>query len=136
MHTFGNYHHIPSLHSTAPNDHPPQNNTRLTPCPICTCACAQVRELKRRQQRDREKELRRRESSIEKEKAEREASARLKMEKDAYELQVAALAPKIQAMEASWNRLRAITGADTPDGVIDYWTGGVGSAMCEHPLLQ
>jgi len=37
--------------------------------------------------------------------------------------QVAALAPKIEAMEASWNRLRAISGADAPEQVIEYWQG-------------
>jgi hypothetical protein len=39
-------------------------------------------------------------------------------------LQVAALAPKIEAMEASWNRLRAISGAETPNEVVEYWQGG------------
>jgi hypothetical protein len=38
-------------------------------------------------------------------------------------LQVAALAPKIEAMEASWNRLRAISGAETPNEVVEYWQG-------------
>lgn len=37
--------------------------------------------------------------------------------------QVAALAPKTEAMEASWNRLRAISGADAPEQVIEYWQG-------------
>lgn len=37
--------------------------------------------------------------------------------------QVAALAPKIEAMEASWNRLRAISGAETPEQVVEYWQG-------------
>jgi hypothetical protein len=26
-------------------------------------------------------------------------------------------------MEASWNRLRAISGAETPEQVIEYWQG-------------
>jgi hypothetical protein len=26
-------------------------------------------------------------------------------------------------MEASWNRLRAISGAETPEDVIQYWQG-------------
>jgi hypothetical protein len=39
-------------------------------------------------------------------------------------VQVAALAPKIEAMEASWNRLRAISGAETPNEVVEYWQGG------------
>jgi hypothetical protein len=38
-------------------------------------------------------------------------------------MQVAALAPKIEAMEASWNRLRAISGAETPNEVVEYWQG-------------
>lgn len=51
--------------------------------------------------------------------------------------QVAALAPKIEAMEASWNRLRAISGADTPDSVIEYWQGahaGAGWRARSHAL--
>ena len=38
-------------------------------------------------------------------------------------LQVAALAPKIEALEASWNRLRAISGGETPEQVVAYWDG-------------
>jgi hypothetical protein len=38
-------------------------------------------------------------------------------------MQVQELAPKIEAMEASWNRLRTITGADEPEEVIAYWEG-------------
>jgi hypothetical protein len=37
--------------------------------------------------------------------------------------QVAALAPKIEAMEASWTRLRAISGAETPAEVVEFWQG-------------
>lgn len=37
--------------------------------------------------------------------------------------QVAALAPRVEAMEAQWNRLRAISGAETPEDVIAYWEG-------------
>jgi len=36
---------------------------------------------------------------------------------------VAALAPKIEALEASWNRLRAISGGETPEQVVRYWDG-------------
>lgn len=43
-------------------------------------------------------------------------------------MRVAALAPKVEAMEASWNRIRTISGADTPDDVIAYWEG-------EHPCV-
>ncbi|WIA19827.1 hypothetical protein OEZ85_005735 [Tetradesmus obliquus] len=84
---------------------------------------AEVRELKKRQQKEREKDVKRRGKQLEKEKAERAAQAKLKMEQEAYNLQVAALAPKIEAMEASWNRLRAISGAETPNEVVDYWQG-------------
>ncbi|KAF8062960.1 hypothetical protein HT031_003799 [Scenedesmus sp. PABB004] len=84
---------------------------------------AEVRELKRRQQKEREREVKARERALDKEKAERAAAARLKMEQEAYQLQVAALAPKIEALEASWNRLRAISGADTPGEVVEYWQG-------------
>jgi hypothetical protein len=38
-------------------------------------------------------------------------------------LQVAALAPKVEAMEASWNRIRTISGAETAEDVITYWEG-------------
>lgn len=50
--------------------------------------------------------------------------------------QVAALAPKIEAMEASWNRLRAISGAETPNEVVEYWQGRPlhnTSAAQQHP---
>lgn len=43
------------------------------------------------------------------------------MQLEAYEMQCAALAPKIEAMEASWNRLRSISGAQTTEDVIDYF---------------
>jgi hypothetical protein len=39
--------------------------------------------------------------------------------------QVAALAPKIEALEASWNRLRAISGGETPEQVVRYWEGAL-----------
>jgi hypothetical protein len=35
--------------------------------------------------------------------------------------QVASLAPKIDALEALWNRVRTISGADTPEDVLAYW---------------
>jgi hypothetical protein len=38
-------------------------------------------------------------------------------------LQVAALAPQIEALEANWNKLRVITGGESPDDVIAYWDG-------------
>jgi hypothetical protein len=38
-------------------------------------------------------------------------------------MQVASLAPKVEAMEASWNRVRTISGAETADDVILYWQG-------------
>jgi hypothetical protein len=49
--------------------------------------------------------------------------ARIKVEQEAYEMQIQALAPKLEAMEASWNRLRTISGADEPEEVIAYWEG-------------
>ena len=45
------------------------------------------------------------------------------VERDAYELKVAALAPKVDAMEASWNRIRTISGAENSEDVIAYWEG-------------
>jgi chromosome segregation ATPase len=83
----------------------------------------EVRELKKRQQKQVEKERRARERAAEKERAEREAAAKLKAEHDAYEVKVAALAPKVEAMEASWNRIRTISGAETAEDVIAYWEG-------------
>ena len=83
----------------------------------------QVRELKKRQQQEHEKEVKRRERALEKERTEKEAAAKVKMEAEAYHMQVQALAPKIESMEAAWNRLRTISGADTPEDVIAYWEG-------------
>jgi len=37
--------------------------------------------------------------------------------------QVQSLAPKVEAMEASWNRIRTISGAETAEDVIMYWEG-------------
>jgi hypothetical protein len=45
----------------------------------------------------------------------------MQAERDAYELRVAALAPKVEAMEASWNRISSISGAQTSEEVIAYW---------------
>lgn len=41
------------------------------------------------------------------------------------------MTPKIEAMEASWNRLRAISGAETPEHVIEYWQGMEGRPRAE-----
>lgn len=54
----------------------------------CMLLLCQVRELKKRQQKEREKEVKRREKQLEKEKGERAAQAKLKMEQEAYQLQV------------------------------------------------
>ncbi|PNH05351.1 hypothetical protein TSOC_008393 [Tetrabaena socialis] len=81
----------------------------------------EVRELKKRQQKQLERERKMREKQLERERQERELQAKLKMEQDAYEMRVAALAPKVEAMEHSWNRIRAISGADTPEEVLAYW---------------
>ncbi len=83
----------------------------------------QVRELKKRQQKQLERERKVREKQLERERQERELQTKLKMEQDAYEARVAALAPKVEAMEASWNRIRTISGADTPEEVLAYWEG-------------
>ncbi len=48
----------------------------------------QVNELQRRQRKEHEKEVKRREKLQEKEKTERAAQAKLKMEEEAYQLQV------------------------------------------------
>lgn len=83
----------------------------------------EVRNLKKRQSKEREKEQRRQKRILDKEKAEKELQAKMQMEREAYDMQIQALQPKIEAMEASWNRLRTISGADTPDDVIAYWEG-------------
>ncbi|GFR48576.1 hypothetical protein Agub_g10479 [Astrephomene gubernaculifera] len=83
----------------------------------------EVRELKKRQQKQLERERKMREKQLERERQERELQAKLKMEQDAYEMRVAALAPKVEAMEHSWNRIRTISGADTPEEVLAYWDG-------------
>eukprot|EP00798_Chlamydomonas_sp_ICE-L_P014198 gene14198-20168_t len=75
------------------------------------------RELKKRQMKEQERERKIRERKFEKERQEKEASLKLKAEHDAYELKVQALAPKVEAMEASWNRIR------TMSDVIAYWEG-------------
>lgn len=49
-------------------------------------------ELQRRQRKDHEKEVKRREKLQDKEKAERAAQARLRMEEEAYQLQVGGVA--------------------------------------------
>jgi hypothetical protein len=49
---------------------------------------AQVNELQRRQRKEHEKDVKKREKLQEKEKAERAAQAKLKMEEEAYQLQV------------------------------------------------
>ena len=68
-------------------------------------------------------ELSRKEKQEEETRKEKERLARIAVEQEAYEMQIQALAPKIEAMEASWNRLRTISGADEPEGVIAYWEG-------------
>lgn len=55
---------------------------------VVTVYTLQVNELQRRQCKDHEKEVRKREKVQEKEKAERAAQAKLKMEEEAYQLQV------------------------------------------------
>ena len=81
----------------------------------------EVVELKKRQEREKEKEERKLTKLREKEEKERRVQAEQEMQMEAYELQCAALAPKIEAMEASWNRLRSISGAQTTEDVIGYF---------------
>lgn len=56
-------------------------------------------------------------------KKEQERLKKIALEKQAHEMQIQELAPKIEAMEVSWNRLRSITGAAAPEEVIAYWEG-------------
>lgn len=81
----------------------------------------EVLELRKRQEREKAKEERRLAKKHEKEERERRIQATQEMQMEAYELQCAALAPKIEAMEASWNRLRSISGAQTTEEVIGYF---------------
>ncbi|KAG1673703.1 hypothetical protein FOA52_010572 [Chlamydomonas sp. UWO 241] len=83
----------------------------------------EVRELKKRQQKQAERERKAREKTLEKERLEKESQLKTKAERDAYELRVAALAPKVEAMEASWNRISTISGAQEAEDVIAYWEG-------------
>ncbi|MEW5300191.1 MAG: hypothetical protein WDW36_003138 [Sanguina aurantia] len=83
----------------------------------------EVRELKKRQQKQLERDRKAREKQVERERVEREVAMKLRVEQDQFEERVAKLAPKVEAMEASWNRIRTISGADSPDEVIAYWQG-------------
>ena len=65
----------------------------------------------------------RKERQEEDDKKEQERLHKIALEQEAHETQIQELAPKIEAMEASWNRLRTITGADEPEEVIAYWEG-------------
>lgn len=70
-----------------------------------------MHELKKRQARDREKEVKRREKQMEKDKAEREAAAKIRMEQEAYELQVGA-----SKARKAWGLLQCMaTGAGTAE---------------------
>jgi outer membrane protein assembly factor BamD (BamD/ComL family) len=65
----------------------------------------------------------RKERQEEESRKEQERLKKIALEQEAHEMQIQELAPKIDAMEASWNRLRTITGADEPEEVIAYWEG-------------
>jgi len=66
----------------------------------------QVNELQRRQRKEHEKEVKRREKLHEKEKAERAAHAKLKMEEEAYQLQVGPVHKGCQSGKAQhWHEL-------------------------------
>lgn len=43
--------------------------------------------------------------------------------------------PQLEALEAQWARLHALTGADSPDDVISHWKGAAGSGGKEAPFL-
>lgn len=83
----------------------------------------QVVELNKKKKKKQEHERKLREKQLEQERQEKEAALKLKAEHDAYELKVQALAPKVEAMEASWNRIRTVTGAETAEDVIVHWEG-------------
>lgn len=83
----------------------------------------QVGEIKKRQKREQEAELARQQKQLEREKHEREMRARVRAENEQVEKEISALNPKIDAMEASWIRLRTICGAETVEDVMAYWKG-------------
>lgn len=83
----------------------------------------EVHDLERRQRKEAEKEATRAARTSERERADKDRQARVAAEEQAYEAQLQALQPKLEAMEASWYRLHSISGADTPEEVISYWEG-------------
>lgn len=89
--------------------------------------------MKKRQAKEREKEAIKQRKQCDKEAAEQDLRAKIQKEQMAYDEQIQALVPKIEAMEASWNRLRTISGADTPADVIGYWEGDLFLNMHNHP---
>ncbi|KAK9808645.1 hypothetical protein WJX72_001158 [[Myrmecia] bisecta] len=83
----------------------------------------EVRDMERRQNKEKDREERKKVKAMERERIEKERQAKAKMEEEAYDMQLQALQPKLEAMEASWYRLHTISGADTPEEVIAYWEG-------------
>ncbi|DBA93849.1 hypothetical protein WJX82_009274 [Trebouxia sp. C0006] len=83
----------------------------------------EVYDMERRQAAAQEREARKAARVALKERQERERNTKLKMEEEAYEMQLQAVQPKLEAMEAAWYRLHSISGAATPDQVIAYWEG-------------
>ncbi|KAL3130594.1 hypothetical protein ABBQ38_008398 [Trebouxia sp. C0009 RCD-2024] len=83
----------------------------------------EVYDMERRQAAAAEREARKAARLALKERQERERNTKLKMEEEAYEMQLQAVQPKLEAMEAAWYRLHSISGAATPDQVIAYWEG-------------
>lgn len=65
----------------------------------------------------------RKEKQEEDDRREAERLRKVALEQAAHEAQLQELAPKLEAMETSWNRLRTITGADAPEEVIAFWEG-------------
>ena len=89
----------------------------------------EVRTIRRAQGREREREEKRLKRRQEKEEAETERRVEKERERMAMEERVKELAPKIQAMEAIWNRLCSVARASTCEDVITYWRG---DSKCVH----
>jgi hypothetical protein len=83
----------------------------------------QVNELQRRQRKEHEKEVKKREKLQQKEKAERAAQAKLKMEEEAYQLQVG-------EERLVWSTLKGVRPCQhssyiVVQGMLQHWTLGI-----------
>ena len=83
----------------------------------------EVRTIRRAQGRERERDEKRLKRRQEREEAETERRVQKERERTAMEERVKELAPKIQAMEAIWNRLCSVARASTCGDVIAFWRG-------------